>query len=271
MVNKKDFQLTHTKPKAFLDVYPEKAGDNTITHYCPGCGHGILHRIIASAMDKLGITDNTVMISPVGCSVFLYYYYNTDHIQVPHGRAPAVATGMKRYLDAAYGKNKKIIISYQGDGDLAAIGTGEIINAAHRGENITVFFVNNAIYGMTGGQRAPTTLPGMVTTTTPYGNDDKDFGPPFLVSEMLTVAGGSYYIERTGVFDAASIKKTEKAVEKALKYQMEGKGFSLVEVLSNCPTNVKMDAPSSMKFVKEEMTKYFPMGVFKDGGKAVKR
>ena len=269
MVSDRDFEVIYKRPESVLTYFPAKDGDKTVTHYCPGCGHGILHRIVGSAIDKLGIREDTIMLSPVGCAVFLYYYFNTDHIQAPHGRAPAVAVGAKRYLDAAYGKNKKIVISYQGDGDLAAIGTAEIINAAQRGDNITVIFVNNSIYGMTGGQRAPTTLPGMKTTTTPYGNDPKDFGEPFRISEMIAVASGSYYIERCALFDAKHIMKTQKAVEKAIKVQIEGKGFSLVEVLSNCPTNWKMDAISSMDFVKNEMTKYFPIGIIKDKGKIV--
>ena len=228
------------------------------THYCPGCGHGQLHRIIADAMHELKIRERTVFINCVGCSVFAYYYFNCDHIQAPHGRAPAVATGVKRV------NPENIVIAYQGDGDLAAIGTAEIIHAANRGENISVFFVNNAIYGMTGGQMAPTTIEGQKTTTTPYGRDIKLAGPPIKMSELLAILNAPAYIERVALTDYKNLMKTEHAVKKSLKYQIKGKGFSMVEVLSACPTTWKKSVKDSVKWVEEKMTKVFPLGVYKD-------
>jgi len=228
------------------------------THYCPGCGHGIVLRILAQAIDELGIRERAVVINPVGCGVFLYHYLDCDQIQAAHGRAPAVGTGVKRL------NPDLVVISYQGDGDLAAIGTAEIVHAANRGENISVVFVNNAIYGMTGGQMAPTTLPGQVTTTTPFGRATKDIGGPIKVSEMLSQLDGPVYIERVSVSGPKDIIKTENAIKKSLRVQMEDRGFSLVEVLSNCPTNWKMRPQESMKWVEDEMTKHFPLGVYKD-------
>jgi len=245
-----------------------------MTHYCPGCGHGQIHRILADQIDYLGIRERTVIINPVGCAVFVYYYLKCDHIQVPHGRGPAVAAGAKRYLSylaKQRGEPEPIVISYQGDGDLACIGTAEIIHAANRGDNITVIFVNNAVYGMTGGQMAPTTLPGQVTTTTPSGRRVEDTGMPLPVSEMLSVLKRVAFVQRTSLYSTAEIRKTEKAIRKALQYQMENKGFTFVEILSNCPTNWKMTPKESFSWIKNEMTKYFPLGVFKDiGGKEEK-
>ncbi|MCK4429399.1 MAG: hypothetical protein KAU95_03420 [Candidatus Aenigmarchaeota archaeon] len=257
----REYKEIYGRPKLWLPKFTLKSGDQTSTHYCPGCGHGILHRILGSVVDELGIRDDVIVVNPVGCAVFIYYYLDCDHIQAPHGRASAVAVGAKRY------NPEKIVISYQGDGDLAAIGTAEIVNAARRGDNISVIFVNNAIYGMTGGQVAPTTLPGQITSTTPYGCDPKNTGSPFKMSEMLAVLDGTNYIERVGLFNSIEIKKTERAIKKVLVNQMENKGFSLVEVLSNCPTNWKMNPVDSMKWIKDNMLKYFPIGVIKDNGK----
>lgn len=228
------------------------------THYCPGCGHGILHRIVAQALEDLGLAEKTIAINSVGCSVFLYWYFDCDNVQVPHGRAPAVATAVKRSLpDWA-------VFTYQGDGDLAAIGTAETVHAANRGDNITIFFVNNAIYGMTGGQMAPTTLPGQKTTTTPYGRNVKLTGGPIKMSEMLSVLDGPAYIERVALNSPANIIKAERAVKKALECQANGLGFSLVEVLSMCPMNWHMKPKEAQEWVEKEMMKYFPLGVFKD-------
>lgn len=228
------------------------------THYCPGCGHGQLHRIIADAMEELQIRKKVVFINSVGCSVFAYWYFNCDHIQVPHGRAPAAATGVKRV------NPESIVLTYQGDGDLAAIGTAEIVHAANRGENISVFFVNNAIYGMTGGQMAPTTIEGQKTTTTPYGRDLKLAGYPIKMSELLATLEAPVYIERVALTDYKNLRKVEHAVKKSLKCQIEGKGFSMVEVLSPCPTTWKKSVVDSRKWVEEEMLKAFPLGVYKD-------
>ena len=228
------------------------------THYCPGCGHGILHRLIGKAMDELGIREKSIFIDPVGCSVFTDKYFDCDHVQVPHGRSPAVATGIKRL------NPDKIVIGYQGDGDLAAIGTAEIVHAANRGENYTVFFINNAIYGMTGGQMAPTTLENQVTATSPTGRITSEVGYPLKVCEMLNTLEAPAYIERVALYDFKHVKQAEKAVKKALKCQMDGKGFSLVEVLSNCPTNWKMDTKQSWEYVKNNMEPKFPLGVYRE-------
>ena len=249
----------YKKPSAFYDVFFRKPDTNKKdTHYCPGCGHGILHKMIAEAIEDFGIADRTIMISPVGCSVFVYYYFDTGNYQVAHGRAPAVATGIKRVNPDA------IVIAYQGDGDLAAIGGNNILQAANRGENITVFFVNNAIYGMTGGQMAPTTLIGQKTMTTPYGRKAEWEGYPMKVSELLSTLDAPAYIERVALTDAKNLMKARAAVRKAIKTQMEGKGFSMVEALSMCPSGWRMTPVDAKKWVQEEMTKTFPLGVFKD-------
>jgi 2-oxoisovalerate ferredoxin oxidoreductase beta subunit len=232
--------------------------EKTSTHYCPGCSHGVLHKLIAEAMDDFGIRERTVFVSPVGCSVFGFYYFNCGNVQAAHGRAPAVATGIKR------SRPDSIVLSYQGDGDLAAIGTNNILHAANRGELITVFFVNNAIYGMTGGQMAPTTLEGQKTTTSPYGRDILDTGKPLHVAELLATLDAPVYIERVAVTDAKHILATRKAVRKALKAQIEGKGFSLVEVLSTCPVGWKMESQEAKEWLTEHMMQIFPVGVFKD-------
>jgi 2-oxoglutarate ferredoxin oxidoreductase subunit beta len=226
--------------------------------YCPGCSHGALHRIVAQAIDSLGIRDRTIGIAPVGCAVFAYDYFDIDMIEVPHGRPPAIATGMKRARPEA------IIFSYQGDGDLAAIGTAEIVHAASRRENITVIFVNNGNYGMTGGQMAPTTLLGQRTTTTPGGRTVREAGYPLKVSEMLATLDGPAYIERVSVDSPKNVLKTKKAVLKAFRNQMDGKGFSLIEVLSLCPTDWGMTPLQAVEWVRNSMMKQYPLGVYKD-------
>ncbi len=253
------------KPKGFCDVYKHKPGaEQDRTHYCPGCGHGILHKLIAEAMEDLEIVDDTILISPVGCSVFAYYYFNAGNFQAAHGRAPAVATATSR------ANPNKVVISYQGDGDLAAIGGNNIIQAANRGENIAVFFVNNAIYGMTGGQMAPTTLEGQVTTTTPYGRNVDTDGYPMKMCEVISQFTAPTYVERVSLHDPAHIRKTRNAVRKALKNAKEKKGFQFVEVLSTCPSGWKMDAVKSMEWVKEKMLPLFPLGVYRDLGEEAK-
>ncbi|MBW2988824.1 2-oxoglutarate oxidoreductase [Candidatus Woesearchaeota archaeon] len=227
------------------------------THYCGGCGHGIIHRLIAEAIDELGIRGRIIGTAPVGCAVLLYDYFNCDIIECSHGRPPAVATAMKRLMP------DKIMFTYQGDGDLAAIGTTETIHAANRGENFTTIFVNNAVYGMTGGQMAPTTLLGQKTTTTPLGRNKVSEGAPLKVCELLSILEGPSYIERAAVNSPKNIEKAKAAIKKAFKYQMDGKGFTFVEILSPCPTNWKLSPADSLKYV-DKMTEYFPLGVFKD-------
>ena len=231
--------------------------DNPL-HYCPGCTHGIIHRLVAEALEELGVTGKTVGVASVGCSVFSYNYFNCDMIQAAHGRAPAVATGAKR------ANPDNVVFTYQGDGDLAAIGTAETVHSAARNENITVIFVNNAIYGMTGGQMAPTTLPNQVTQTSPYGRDVTVVGYPIKVCEMLSQVEGASYLERVAVNNVANIRKAKKAILHAFKNQIEGKGFSLIEVLSTCPTNWGLTPEKSLKWLEENMQTHYPLGVFKD-------
>ncbi len=231
--------------------------DNQL-HYCPGCTHGIIHRLVAEALEELGVTNRTVGIASVGCSVFSYNYFNCDMIQAAHGRAPAVATGAKR------ANPNNIVFTYQGDGDLAAIGTAEMVHSAARNENITIIFVNNAIYGMTGGQMAPTTLPNQVTQTSPYGRDVTVVGYPVKVCEMLSQVDGASYLERVAVNNIKNIKNAKKAILHAFKNQMEGKGFSLIEVLSTCPTNWGLSPKDSLKWLEDNMGPHYPLGVFKD-------
>ena len=233
-------------------------------HYCPGCTHGIIHRLVAEALDELGIGDKAVGVAPVGCAVFAYDYFNCDMMEAAHGRAPAVATGIKRVLP------DRAVFTYQGDGDLASIGTAEIVHAATRGEKITVIFVNNAIYGMTGGQMAPTTLPGQVTTTSPYGRDVSHCGYPVRVSEMLATLNGPAYIERVSVHDVPHIKKAKAAIKKAFQLQMEGRGFTLVEVLSTCPTNWGLSPIEALQWLRDNMLPYYPLGVYKDSVKGAR-
>ena len=237
------------KPKALTDA---------VLHYCPGCTHGIIHRLVAEAIDELGIQGKTIGIAPVGCSVMAYDYFDIDMVQAAHGRAPAVATGVKR------ANPDNIVFTYQGDGDLAAIGTAETVHSAARNENITVIFVNNAIYGMTGGQMAPTTLPGQVTQTSPYGRDTQNVGFPLKVCELLSNVDGATYLERVAVNNVKNVKAAKKAIKKAFQYQVEGKGFSLIEVVSTCPTNWGLTPQNALKWLEDNMLPYYPLGVYKD-------
>lgn len=237
-----------TKPKSLTDI--------PFT-YCPGCHHGIIHRLVAEAMDDLNITEDTIGIAPVGCAVFAYLFFNCDMIVAAHGRAPATATGIKRV------RPDNIVFSYQGDGDLASIGTAEIVHAANRGEKITVIFVNNAIYGMTGGQMAPTTLQGQITQTSPYGRDSRTMGMPIRICELLSTLNSPAYIERVALTKPAYIVKAKKAIKKAFQFQVEGKGFSLVEVLSTCPTNWGLSPKEANEWLNEKMIPYYPLGEFK--------
>src|SRR5512139_1633854 len=231
--------------------------------YCPGCGHSLIHRLIAESIDALGIRERVIGIAPVGCAVFAYDYFYFDILEVAHGRPPAAATAMKRVLP------DRIIFSYQGDGDLAAIGTAEIVHAAARGENITVIFVNNGNYGMTGGQMAPTTLLGQKTTTTPAGRSAKEAGSPVRVSEMLAVLDGPAYIERVSVDSQKNVLAAKRAIRKAFQNQLDGKGFSLVEVLSLCPTDWGMTPVQAIDWVRKNMMSYYPLGVYKDSETAL--
>ena len=227
-------------------------------HYCPGCTHGIVHRLVAEVLDELGIEGKAIGVAPVGCSVFAYDYWECDMQQAAHGRAPAVATGIKRVHP------DKIVFTYQGDGDLASIGTAETVHAAMRNENITIIFINNAIYGMTGGQMAPTTLPGQVTQTSPYGRDPKTQGYPVRMSEMLAQTEGATYIERVSVDCVKNINAAKKAIKKAFQTQLDGKGFSMIEVLSTCPTNWGKSPVEALDWLRENMIPYYPLGVYKD-------
>jgi 2-oxoglutarate/2-oxoacid ferredoxin oxidoreductase subunit beta len=237
-----------TRPSSLADIP---------NHYCPGCGHGIVHRLVAAAVDDLGMGDRSVVIAPVGCAVFIYRYLQFDGCEAAHGRAPAVATGLKRV------NRELLVITYQGDGDLAAIGTGEIVHAAARGESISVIFVNNAIYGMTGGQMAPTTLPGQRTTSSQQGRDSATTGRPIRVCEMLATLDGPAYIARTSIHNAAGIRKTKESIRRAFACQLVGAGFSLVEVLAPCPTNWKLKPVDAMKWIGERMVHSYPLGEFK--------
>ena len=227
-------------------------------HYCPGCTHGIVHRLVAEAIDELGIEGKTIGVAPVGCSVFAYNYFNCDMVEAAHGRAPAVATGIKRALP------ESVVFTYQGDGDLASIGTAETVHSAARNENITIIFINNAIYGMTGGQMAPTSLPGQVTQTSPYGRDVNHCGYPVKICEMLAQLDGPEYLERVAVNNVKNVRAAKKAIKKAFQNQIEGKGFSLVEVVSACPTNWGMTPQKALEWVDEKMIPYYPLGVYKD-------
>ncbi len=228
------------------------------THYCAGCGHGIIHKLLAEALDELEARENAIVIAPVGCSVLIYNYLEVDGLEAAHGRAPAVATGLKR------ARPDNLVISYQGDGDLLAIGTGETVHAANRGENITVIFVNNAIYGMTGGQMAPTTLEGQKTLTSPAGRNTADVGFPVRACEMLDTLAAPVYIERVSVHSPAAARKAKKAIYKALRYQKEGKGYSFVEILSMCPTNWGVEPVKAAEWVKDSMVPWYPLKKFRD-------
>ena len=227
-------------------------------HYCPGCTHGIIHRLVAEAIDELGIEGKTVGVAPVGCAVMAYDYFACDMVEAAHGRAPAIATGLKRCMP------ENVIFTYQGDGDLASIGMAETVHAATRNENITIIFVNNAIYGMTGGQMAPTSLPGQVTQTSPYGRDVNSQGFPIKVSELLSALDGPYYIERVAVNNVKNVRNAKKAILKGFKNQIEGKGFSLIEIVSTCPTNWGMTPSKALNWLEENMLPYYPLGVYKD-------
>ena len=247
--------IVFQKPKALTDVP---------FHYCPGCTHGIVHRLVAEALDELGVTEKTVGVAPVGCAVFAYNYFNCDMVEAAHGRAPAVATGIKRALP------ENVVFTYQGDGDLAAIGTAETVHAATRGENITVIFINNAIYGMTGGQMAPTSLPGQVTQTTPYGRDVNYAGYPVRVCEMLSTLDGVALAQRVAVDCVQNVNIAKKAIKKAFQNQIEGKGYSIVEVLSSCPTNWGLSPNEALEWLRANMMPYYPLGVYKDKSEEVK-
>lgn len=247
--------IVFEKPKALTDAP---------LHYCPGCTHGIIHRLVAEAIDALNVGDVTVGVAPVGCAVFAYNYFSCDMIEAAHGRAPAVATGLKRANPAS------VVFTYQGDGDLASIGMAETVHAAARNENITIVFVNNAIYGMTGGQMAPTTLVGQKATTCIYGRDPKINGNPINVCELLSSLTGPAYLERVMVTDVANVMKAKKAIKKAFEYQMQKKGFTLIEVLCTCPTNWGLSPVDAMTFVKEKMQAKYPLGVYKDIEKETK-
>ena len=231
---------------------------DTVFHYCPGCNHGIAHRLVGEAIEELGLSDNVIGVAPVGCSVFAYNYFNCDMYEAAHGRAPAVATGIKRVHPEV------CVFTYQGDGDLASIGTNEIVHAAHRGEKLTVIFINNAIYGMTGGQMAPTSLPGQVTQTTPYGRDTNTAGYPVKVCEMLSTLDGVCFAQRVTVDCVKNVNIARKAIKKAFQNQIEGKGYSIVEVLSTCPTNWGMTPQEALKWLQEKMIPQYPLGVKKE-------
>ncbi|MDR2945367.1 MAG: 2-oxoglutarate oxidoreductase [Candidatus Adiutrix sp.] len=242
-------KLVFSRPEALTDMP---------THYCPGCHHGIIHRLVAEVIDELGVRENTVGVASVGCSILAYDYFNVDMVGALHGRAPAVATGVKR------GRPDSVVFTYQGDGDLAAIGTAEIIHAAARGENFTVVFVNNAIYGMTGGQMAPTTLDGQRTQTSPAGRDPHLAGHPLRMSELIATLSGPSFVTRTAVNTPARINQTRKAIKKAFELQLAGRGLGFVEVLSTCPTNWGLGAVESGQWVDSHMIPYYPLGVFKE-------
>jgi 2-oxoglutarate ferredoxin oxidoreductase subunit beta len=250
-------EMVYSRPEALDDV---------VTSYCPGCTHGTAHKLVAEVIDEMGIRDQTVGVASVGCSVFSYNYFNTDFVEAAHGRAPAMATGIKRVLP------DRFVFTYQGDGDLASIGMGEIVHAAARGENITVIFINNAIYGMTGGQMAPTTLPGMVTTSSPTGRDPLATGYPMHVCELLSSLQGTSYVVRRSLHDVANLRKAKKAIRTAFEVQKQKLGFALVELLSTCPTNWGMQPLAACQFVADRMIPAYPLGDYKvsDAVKALK-
>ena len=241
-------QIVYQRPEAMSEVY---------THYCPGCTHGIAHRLVAEVIDELGIREKVVGVAPVGCSVFAYNYFECDFVVAAHGRAPAMATGLKRVLP------DRVVFTYQGDGDLASIGLAEIMHAALRGENITVIFINNAIYGMTGGQMAPTTLPGMKTTSSPNGRDVESSGFPIRMSELLAQMDGATYVVRRSLHNPTEIRKAKKAIKQAFENQIHGFGFSMVELLSSCPTNWDITPAEALKFIETQMLPVYPLGDYK--------
>ena len=244
-------KIVAQRPQALSEAY---------THYCPGCMHGVAHRLIAEVIDELGIRERTVGVAPVGCSVFAYNYFECDFAVAAHGRAPAMATGLKRVMP------DKVIFTYQGDGDLASIGTAEIMHAAARGENITVIFINNAVFGMTGGQMAPTTLPGMKTTSSPYGRDVKTMGSPIRMSEQIALLDGAAFVSRRSLHSPAEIRKAQKAIRRAFETQINGQGFAMVELLASCPTNWDMKPVEALRWLETHMVPYYPLGDFKNVG-----
>jgi 2-oxoglutarate/2-oxoacid ferredoxin oxidoreductase subunit beta len=240
--------LVYSKTKVLTDK---------VLHYCPGCGHGTAHRMLAEAIDELGIQEETIGVAPVGCSVLAYYYFDVDMVEAAHGRAPAVATGIKRVFPDKY------VFTYQGDGDLAAIGTAETIHACNRGENILIVFVNNGIYGMTGGQMAPTTLPGMKSSTSPRGRDVATMGNPIKMTELVAHLPGTYYVTRQSVHTPANVRKTKRALKKALEYQKLNKGTCFIEIVSNCTSGWKMTPTQANKWMEENMFPFYPLGDIK--------
>jgi 2-oxoglutarate ferredoxin oxidoreductase subunit beta len=248
MVDTNTAQMVYTRSASLTDMP---------SHYCPGCTHGVAHRLIAEVLDEMALLDQTIGVAPVGCSVFAYWYFNCDFVEAAHGRAPAMATGIKRVLP------DRIVFTYQGDGDLASIGMAEIMHAAGRGENITVIFLNNAIYGMTGGQMAPTTLPGQKTSSSPTGRDVEQAGFPLHMSEVLATMEGSGYIVRRSLHDPKNIRQAKKAIRTAFETQKAGLGFSMVELLSTCPTNWGLTPLDSLKFVEDRMMPVYPIGDYK--------
>jgi len=248
MVAESQEELIYARPKSLADAY---------THYCPGCTHGVAHRLVAEVIDELGIADQTIGVAPVGCAVFAYNYFNVDFAEAAHGRAPAMATGIKRVLP------DRVVFTYQGDGDMAAIGLSEITHCAARGENLTVIFINNAIYGMTGGQMAPTTLPGQRTTSSPCGRDVETMGLPLRMAELLATLPGAAYVVRRSLHNVKEINRAKKAIRRAFQAQMAGLGFSMVELLSSCPTNWGIPVAESLAWIEEHMLPYYPLGDFK--------
>ncbi len=241
-------ELVYQRPQALAETY---------THYCPGCTHGVAHRLVAEVIDELGIAGRTIGVAPVGCAVFAYNYFDVDFAEAAHGRAPAMATGIKRVLP------DRVVFTYQGDGDLAAIGLSEITHAAARGENITVVFINNGVYGMTGGQMAPTTLAGQRTTSSPGGRDVELTGMPLRMAEMLATLPGAAYVVRRSLHNPKEVNRAKKAVRRAFEAQLAGEGFALVELLSNCPTNWGVPVADSLKWIEEKMVPYYPLGDYK--------
>ncbi len=248
ILKEQEAEIVYQRPQSLTKIH---------THYCPGCTHGVAHRIIAEVLDELGLREKTIGVAPVGCSVFAYNYFNCDFVEAAHGRAPAMATGIKRVLP------NNTVFTYQGDGDLASIGIAEITHAAARGENITVIFINNAIYGMTGGQMAPTTLPGMKTTSSPLGRDVELAGYPIRMSELLSTLDGTGYVVRRSLHDAVNIRKAKKAIKTAFRVQEHGLGFAMVELLSSCPTNWKLNPQEALDFIENNMIPFFPLGDYK--------
>ena len=248
MVTTDSVQLVYQRPESLAEVS---------THYCPGCTHGVAHRLVAEVLDEMGVREKTVGVAPVGCSVFAYNYFNCDFVEAAHGRAPAMATGIKRVLP------DRVVFTYQGDGDLASIGMAEIMHTAARGENITVIFINNAIYGMTGGQMAPTTLPGQKTTSSPGGRDVEEMGYPIRMAEILSTLDGSGYVVRRSLHDPKNIRQSKKAIRLAFETQVRGLGFSMVELLSTCPTNWGLTPLDALEWVREYMIPVYPLGDYK--------